>query len=178
VSGGWGFWFGDEGSGYWIGRQALAAVARAADGRGAETSLAAAIVARLQVDEPRALLTALQNSGDVRRSIASLAELVVIEAQHGDGAANHIVDQAAEELAAMVAAAADGAKLGSRFPLALAGGVIVNCDLLRERLRASLTAASLCLEPMSIVPHPVAGCLCLAFQAMGKAEFTGWRAEM
>src|SRR5918994_242731 len=38
-SGGWGFVLGDEGSGYWIGRQALTAVVRAADGRGAKTRL-------------------------------------------------------------------------------------------------------------------------------------------
>ncbi|WJH35503.1 hypothetical protein N6H14_05655 [Paenibacillus sp. CC-CFT747] len=34
--GGWGPWFGDEGSGYWLGCEALRAAARAADGRGSE----------------------------------------------------------------------------------------------------------------------------------------------
>ena len=36
-AGGWGYVLGDEGSGYWIGRQALAAVVREADGRGPKT---------------------------------------------------------------------------------------------------------------------------------------------
>src|SRR5690606_28246106 len=31
VSGGWGFWFGDEGSAFWLGQAAARAVARAAD---------------------------------------------------------------------------------------------------------------------------------------------------
>src|SRR6476646_8141875 len=44
-AGGWGHMIGDEGSGYWIGREALAAVMRAADGRGPESGLAGEILA-------------------------------------------------------------------------------------------------------------------------------------
>ena len=46
-SGGWGYILGDEGSGYWIGRGALAAVVRHADGRGPATSLGPADPAAL-----------------------------------------------------------------------------------------------------------------------------------
>ena len=38
-AGGWGYILADEGSGFWIGRQALRAVVRAADGRGPATAL-------------------------------------------------------------------------------------------------------------------------------------------
>src|SRR5439155_1968617 len=38
-AGGWGPLFGDEGGGYWVGCEALRAVARAHDGRGPETAL-------------------------------------------------------------------------------------------------------------------------------------------
>src|ERR1019366_3698153 len=43
--GGWGHIIGDEGSGYWIGREALAAIMRAADGRGPETRLTEDVLA-------------------------------------------------------------------------------------------------------------------------------------
>ena len=48
-AGGWGPTLGDEGSGYWIGRRALAAVMRDADGRGPRTAADAA--------RPRAFLS-------------------------------------------------------------------------------------------------------------------------
>ena len=38
-AGGWGYLAGDEGSAYWIGREALAALALALDGRGPPTAL-------------------------------------------------------------------------------------------------------------------------------------------
>src|SRR4030095_5317067 len=50
-AGGWGHMIGDEGSGYWIGREALSAVMRAYDGRGPATRLTAAILSHLNVDD-------------------------------------------------------------------------------------------------------------------------------
>src|SRR5712692_5651457 len=50
-AGGWGHMIGDEGSGYWIGRESLAAVMRAGDGRGPETGLTAEILSHFNVDE-------------------------------------------------------------------------------------------------------------------------------
>ncbi len=49
-AGGWGHMIGDEGSGYWIGREALAAVMRAGDGRGPATQLTADMLAHFEVD--------------------------------------------------------------------------------------------------------------------------------
>src|SRR5438132_14014920 len=48
-AGGWGHMIGDEGSGYWIGREALAAVMRAADGRGPATQLAEDVLAHFNI---------------------------------------------------------------------------------------------------------------------------------
>src|SRR6266540_7477736 len=48
-AGGWGHMVGDEGSGYWIGREAVAAVMRGADGRGPATRLADEILAHFSV---------------------------------------------------------------------------------------------------------------------------------
>ncbi|MDH5412195.1 MAG: N-acetylglucosamine kinase, partial [Alphaproteobacteria bacterium] len=56
VTGGWGHWFGDVGSGYDLGRRALAAVADAVDGVGPKTLLVERILQRLNTDNPREML--------------------------------------------------------------------------------------------------------------------------
>src|SRR5712691_2318050 len=48
-AGGWGDMVGDEGSGYWIGREALSAVMRASDGRGAATALTPEVLAHFEI---------------------------------------------------------------------------------------------------------------------------------
>src|SRR6059058_753277 len=50
-AGGWGHIIGDEGSGYWIGREALAAVMRAVDGRGPATALSGMVLEHFGIDD-------------------------------------------------------------------------------------------------------------------------------
>ena len=52
-SGGWGHLIGDEGSGYALGRDALAAVARAWDGWGEETLLTRLLAQKLELDDQK-----------------------------------------------------------------------------------------------------------------------------
>lgn len=162
VVGGWGYHYGDEGSAYWIGRQALVEVARSADGRSGPTMLVQAITARLGVPDARAILGALEQTGNVRGAIARLAIDVEQAARQGDAVALAIVKQGASELAQMTATLAVKLKLGGEFPLALAGGVICGSELLRQELTAALAERGLKPAPVKTVPNPVAGCLRLA----------------
>ena len=58
-AGGWGYLFGDEGSGYAIGIAALRAVMRAYDGRGRETLLSELVLGRYGLHTPPELIQAI-----------------------------------------------------------------------------------------------------------------------
>ena len=105
-AGGWGFLFGDEGSGYAIAMAGLRAAAQAADGRTAPTQLLDAILGHFHLDRPEALVSAVYPIAGNRQPIAELAETVLDVAASGDAAAGKIVEEAARQLAAMVATVA------------------------------------------------------------------------
>ena len=75
-AGGWGSSLGDEGSGYWIGRRALAAVVRDADGRGPRTALTPMVLAHFDLERPEQLVAEIYDNVTGRRAIASLGATV------------------------------------------------------------------------------------------------------
>jgi glucosamine kinase len=130
VAGGWGWKLGDEGSGAWLGKEALRHAERALDGRDTAGPLAAALFERIGPGA-EALLAWGDAAG--QRELATLAPLVFEHAER-DPAALCVLDQAAAELAALARAADPQAAL----PLALAGSV---AERLRPRLAERLHAA-------------------------------------
>ncbi|HKJ92906.1 MAG TPA: BadF/BadG/BcrA/BcrD ATPase family protein [Longimicrobiales bacterium] len=138
-AGGWGSILGDEGSGFAIGRAALAGVARAHDGRGPATVLTDALLHQTACPAPEALI-AWTDRAD-KADIAALAPCVL--AAPTDPVAAAILDDAAEQLAAHVRALY--ARLGPwRRPpaLAFAGGTLAAPSTLRDRIVQRLQAAS------------------------------------
>lgn len=166
VSGGWGYWFGDEGSGFWIGQAALRAIANAADQLGPETRLTQAVLDRLEISEPKEILTALSSAGDVRSGIASLADLVTTAAEKGDEVATQIIDEAARHLAEIVISAAKKGEIQSSSPLSLAGGVLNGSPRIRESLFRYLADSGHHYSTVEIVSNPVVGCLRLASKSL------------
>jgi len=162
VIGGWGHWFGDQGSGFDLGRRALAAVADAVDGIGEQTTLALEITQRLQVDDPREIARKLSIAVDIRQEIAALAPLVINAAMNGDDVAESIIDAGAASTAALVMATVSRLQLGNDAPLALAGGIACSGEYFRGRLLDQLTTLGFTPDPLSVVSKPVAGSLILA----------------
>ena len=139
--GGWGFTFGDEGSGAWIGRRALSVVAASHDGREPETTLTGAILTAAQVNEVEQLIPWALAAD--REALAALAPSVLAMAMQDDVRANSIVDMAVEELVLHVRALARKLFVDDRaaFDLALTGGLLHKGSLLRKRLERRLRAA-------------------------------------
>ncbi len=166
VVGGWGYWFGDEGSAYWLGQSALRAISHAADGRANSTLLTTAILNRLEAQAPRELLAALLRQGDVRLAIADLAELVCEVAEQQDDVAIQIVEQAAQHWSHHITCLEQQLFPGKPFPLTLAGGVLCGSSFSRERLLKQLQVDDLHYSSVEFVPEPVVGCLQLACRGL------------
>ncbi len=162
-AGGWGYLFGDEGSAYAMVVAGLRAAAKAADGRGPGTRLLQAFLDRLDLRRPEDLVGSVYGMAAHRARLASLADEVTKAAAEGDLAAEEIVDRAAEDLAAMVAAVARGLEFSSAtFPLVLAGGALLGAERLRSRLVSRLHAIQLDPAPTRSIAQPVMGAVKLA----------------
>lgn len=114
-SSGWGFIVGDEGSGAWIGRDALRALTQHIDGRMRRGSSLFAPLKAVVGEDFNAIQTWINAARPTQ--FASLAPLVIAAAEQGDGLANDLLDEASRHLeTAILAIHTDGA-------LALLGGL-------------------------------------------------------
>jgi N-acetylglucosamine kinase-like BadF-type ATPase len=162
-AGGWGHMIGDEGSGYWIGREALAAVVREVDGRGPKTGLTEAVLEHFSVADATGLVHIVYNREVPRQHVAALGPIVQTAASAGDAVACHILERAAEEL--VLAASSVAARLemrGDPFPFVLAGGIFrVVPWLVAELGRRLLEVAPRC-QVQPLTDEPAIGAVSLA----------------
>ena len=139
--GGWGPAFGDEGSGAWIGRKALAIVASAADGREPATALTGAVLTAAQVNQVEELIP--WGIAATPRELAQLAPVVFNAASAGDVRANSLVGLAVEEL--MLHLRALAIKLfgddRAAIPVAFSGGILHKGSFIRKKLEQRLKSA-------------------------------------
>lgn len=166
VSGAWGSLFGDEGSGYDIGRRTLQAVTRAWDGRGPDTALAGLVSDLWSLREPKELVRAVYSAGPGawRRRIASICPLVGRAAEGGDRVAGEILDQAAAELALLVESVVVRAGLARPVRVLLSGGVFALGELIVYPLARRLAENGTAIADRPLFP-PVCGALFAAIAA-------------
>lgn len=102
TAGGHGWLLGDEGSGFWLGREAVRAALAELDGHGPATALTVPVQEELRGETRDDLIGAVHGGPPVR--LARLAPLVTRAAAGGDGVARGIVRRAAGHLVDTVAA--------------------------------------------------------------------------
>jgi len=135
-AGGWGPVAGDEGSGSWIARRALQAVAQASDGRGPRTALTAAACEYFQVGTPDDLSTAIYAPTITNDRIAGFSKNVIETARAGDAVAIDILTDAGTELGKAAATVIRRLKMEpERFQVAFVGGVFAAGELVIAPLR-------------------------------------------
>lgn len=104
ASGGWAHMFGDEGSGWWIGREACIAALRAQDGRGPDTWLEVAVAEHFGVPVPGGIKELYYSHRVGDPDIARLVPVVARVADAGDRVAAGILARAGHELGTAAAA--------------------------------------------------------------------------
>ena len=132
-----------EGSGYWIGRQAMRAVARAADGRGPATSLSARVLNHFAVAKPSDLVAEVYDRQLRHHALAQLARVVQQARDEGDEVATQILEQAAHELVRAARSVVDRLQMQEEaVHFVLAGGVFTGLPWLAEELKRRLPATA------------------------------------
>jgi N-acetylglucosamine kinase-like BadF-type ATPase len=162
-AGGWGPTLGDEGSGYWIGRRALAAVMRDVDGRGPQTDLTRLVLRHLSLERPEELVAEVYHQPQARRTIASLGTVVDGAREDGDPVAIDIMANAADELALAAASVISRLDMrGEQFPILLAGGMLRESVWLSAELRRRMAEVAPRASVGPLTHEPAIGAVRLA----------------
>jgi glucosamine kinase len=171
-AGGWGYLLGDEGSGFWIGRRALSAVVRAADGRGPATELTERVLVSLGLVRPSDLVHATYYRDLRRGAIAGLAPVVEDARAAGDAVASEILTQAAFELTAAAGSVITRLDMrGNVFPAILAGGIFLAIPWLANTVMRRLLEVAPRCESDVLGVEPALGAVNLALaEAHGGAR--------
>jgi N-acetylglucosamine kinase-like BadF-type ATPase len=156
-AGGWGFAVSDEGSGYWIGRAAVAAALRAYD-EGQTTVLLEGTMKSWGVTTREQMIMAANASPPP--DFAGLLPVVLAAVEADDPVAHDILAQAGAELASLgkiVIGRIFGE--GERVPVAMSGGVFRNSALVRQVFYNNLRSRFPDVVVNANVVDPVRGAL-------------------
>lgn len=163
-AGGWGYLLGDEGSGYWVVREAVRELARRQDAHVPLGGLGAAVLGAADCPDVTSLLQRWHD----RPSADAWAALAPLVLGSGDPFAAAVTASAAAALAAIVAQV--HRRLGSpaALPVVLSGGLITGhgdmATATRQCIRSSMPAS----EVIVAARPPVVGAVRLALSAAGE----------
>jgi N-acetylglucosamine kinase-like BadF-type ATPase len=160
--GGWGHLLGDEGSGYWIGLEAIKAALRSWAGMIPKTALETRVMETLGAEDDRQVLGRVYSGSFSEAEIAGLVLLVASLARDDDELSDWILDEAAYHLASMAEAVQK--RLGE-LPIYLSGGVF-GAATMPERFERALVGLGRDTTVMTVVPDPLDGVFLIAREGL------------
>ncbi len=169
-SGGWGYLLGDEGSGYWLAREAVRHTLHRFNLALGQGELGRRVLAANSAASPTELI-GLFHSDLGRRHWASQSPLVFEAAEAGDEAARALIDAAAAALAGLVADIVT--VIGVPGPVVIGGGLAVHQPPLQRAVRTVLAASGIA-EVTFLTRDPVMG---VEFLRRSRADSAGQPAD-
>ena len=129
-AGGWGPLISDEGSAFWIGREAVATALRALDQRTSQELLS--VITRTWKVSGIEDVIKIANSGSVPK-FSELSATVAAAAEKGETASQQIMERAAKELAALASLVISRLwPAGVNVRVAMVGGVLQGSNVIRR----------------------------------------------
>lgn len=132
-TGGCGYLIDDEGGGYAIGRDILAAAVRAEDHRIPPTLLTGLLREQMGFENNRDIVTWVYSPNTNKKEVAALAPLMLKAMEQGDEAAISIALKAARELTELVKGVWRTLEL-QQGELAFVGSILLKCDLINREV--------------------------------------------
>lgn len=150
IAGGLGYLMGDEGSGWFLGIEALQAAARATDHRGPDTALLPMVLEHFDLQDIRHILRVIYRADFERGEVAALAPRVIDVARRGDQVAGDIVARGVDGLSRIALGVAE--QLFDDVPVSIypTGGIFRARDLVFEPFTRAVAAA----RPNATVREP------------------------
>lgn len=137
--GGWNEFFGDEGSCYWVGKEAMGLFAKEADGREEKGALYELVRSKEDITEDTEFIDlVLEELVPYRDRVAAFQLYASQAARMGDPAAVRLYEQAAKELALLARALKKKLLLPETVPVTYSGGLFRNEELILEPLKKEL----------------------------------------
>ena len=161
--GGWGSQFDDAGSGYDMGRKAIAAALRAHDGRGETTRLTQGLCRELRLGK----ITEAVPKQLTPQNIAALFPIVEQEARAGDANARRLCLEAADDLAELATTIITRLRWKRRaVPVVCSGGVFRSSILIRRAFTRRVLQHAPRARVSLLDREPVEGALLMARESL------------
>ncbi|AST56994.1 N-acetylglucosamine kinase [Thermoanaerobacterium thermosaccharolyticum] len=166
--GGWGHVLGDEGSGYYIGLEAIKAALRYYDGREPYTELLSMTMGKAHLEKPEDFVKYIYRDDLKKSEIASFAVLVDEAYQKGDNKAKEILLNSAWALFELSSAVIKRLKFGNeRVTIVASGSVLIKNTFIFETLKGLIKEAYSNINIVKLTGDASEGALYIALNSLG-----------